>query len=84
MIVDYFNAFTRYVSSIAMLIYSFVFPEYPEIGLAVVLISAVLFAYYTAKGSAKSAAKLALSVFVTLSFLLYVLHCLIKIYHVAI
>lgn len=64
-------------------IFAHVFPEYPEIGVAVVVISLGTFLYYVLRGRFHAAPKMALSIFACLVFLFYALHWLAKLYRVA-
>lgn len=62
-------------------VYSYIFPEYPSIGLGVVALSLLLFVVYLFKSGFFQAVKIAVVSGLVLTFILLVLHHLAKILH---
>ena len=83
MLVDLFTVWGQQATVLILAIYEYIFPEYPKAGLAVVVTSVIFLLAYLVKGKAMSAVKMSFSTLVTLTFLLYVIHWLIKLFHVA-
>lgn len=84
MLVDLFSVWGQEAAKLIIALFEYIFPEYPKVGLAVFVTSGIFFLFYLVKGRFVAALKMAGSTLVTLTFLLYVIHILIKLYHVAI
>jgi hypothetical protein len=63
-------------------LFHYIFPEYPKSGLAVFITAAIFFVYYLVQKKPAAALKMAVSTILVLSFVLFAIHCLIKVYHV--
>ena len=84
MLVDLFHVWGQKAVDLILILFEYIFPEYPKIGLAVFAAAGIFFVYYLARGKAGSAVKMALSTLVTLIVVVYVIHLLIKLYRIAI
>jgi hypothetical protein len=62
-------------------IYEVVFPEYPEIGIVVVVICLLSFVLYLLRGNVTMAIKSGIGGFLLLTFLLFSFHELIRLVH---
>jgi len=77
---DSFQLYLAGILSLITEVYGYIFPEYPEAGLAIAGITATLFLIYLVKGHLRHALKISLSVGVVLTFLLFCLHYLGKLF----
>ncbi|MFX8612576.1 hypothetical protein ABTM13_19035, partial [Acinetobacter baumannii] len=82
MLVDLFSVWWLEANRLILMLFDYIFPEYPKIGIAVFVAALLFLVYYLVRGKAIAAVKISFSTLVTLSFLLYVVHCLIKIFKV--
>ncbi len=82
MLVDIVSAWALLVKGWILWLYQFIFPEYPLMGIAVFVTAAVFLVYYLVRRHPDTAFKMAGSTIVMLSFMLYVIHWLIKLYRV--
>ena len=78
------SSWIRQANDWIILLYRYIFPEYPDIGLTVFVASAAFFVYYLFRGKFSSAVKMSLTTLITTSFLLYCIHWLIKLFRIAI
>lgn len=83
MLVDLLSVWAQQLSTLIVAIFEYIFPEYPKVGLAVVVTAVIFLVYYSLRGRFDFALKMAGSTLVTLIFLLYVAHILIKLFHIA-
>jgi hypothetical protein len=81
MLVDFLQPWIQHAKLWILSLYALIFPEYPTIGIAVFISALVFFIYFLCKGEPKVAFKMALSTITGLSFILYSLHWLIKLWH---
>ena len=84
MLGDLLTAWFDRIGDFILVVFHYIFPEYPTVGYAVVISAALFFGYYLVRLKPISAAKMAISTLVTLCFLLFVLHMLIKLYRVVV
>jgi hypothetical protein len=62
-------------------IFTFIFPDMPEIGVPVLIISVLVFLYYLLRRNLATGFKMGTSTFVVLALILFITHHLLKILH---
>lgn len=82
MLVDLLWDWGHKANSWILELFHYIFPEYPQIGLAVFVTSAIFFIYYLFRSTVLTALKMSLSTLAFFSFLLFFVHALIKLYRV--
>jgi hypothetical protein len=84
MILEMLSSWMRFLSKWITKGYEFVFPEFPKIGIAVLILSALFLVYYACRGRFSSALKMSGSILMLMTVLLYAAHLLIKIFKIVI
>jgi len=81
MLSDVLSAWVQRASELILNATYYVFPEYPQIGLAVVITVLLFFAYYLVQMKLVAGFKISFIILMALSFVLFVIHLMIKLYH---
>lgn len=84
MLVDILSVWGQKLGAFIILIYDYIFPEFPKIGWAISITGLLFFLAYAARGKVQPGVKIAGTTLLTLTFLVYCLHWLIKLYHVVV
>jgi hypothetical protein len=77
-IINWFAMMALAIGDLLNVVFEYIFPEFPRIGIFLVMLCGALFLFYCFKGGPQQGAKVAIGIFIAAVFFLYLLHTILR------